>query len=344
MTDIALSYAQTVDRRLTHRAAVSECFVTDAVSTGERTFLVAAQLPRTHSYYNDHVTSSKAPAAYDPLLVLEIFRQTCIVASHEYMAVPEGSSFVFDRGDMEILDSHALHLGDLPGRMVVAGEITEIRERAGIPAGATIEVRASVDNREAASMRLVFRWMPRETWQRLRKRARTALTLTPQRAHALTGRLKPAAVGRRLPSNVVLGGVTVVLGQEVVAPVVVDQRHPALFDHPVDHIPGAVMFEAFRQTALTAAHELLGLPPQQLTMSTCEVEFSRVGEFELPTDCRAQLTEETDGHYTFGLVLEQEGEVIARSRVTLTAVGLPARRNEDRAPSTSRGELAPAAA
>ncbi|CAL9551180.1 AfsA-related hotdog domain-containing protein [Streptomyces sp. enrichment culture] len=319
MTDGVLSYARTVDRALTHRAAVSECFLTDALRTGERTFRVAAQPPRAHLYYSDHVTDARTAPSYDPLLVLEIFRQSCILASHEYLAAPADSSFVFDLGVLEVTDPEALCVGEGPAAVTVEGEFTEVRERAGRPCGATAEVRASVDGRAAATMRLAYRWIPRRSMLHLRTRARAALARTPHRAHPLVNRLAPEQVGRELSANVVLGRVTVSSASEVVAQVVVDRGHPALFDHYVDHIPGAVMFEALRQTATAAARELCGLDvaPQHLALTGCEVAFRKFGEFELPTDCRARMAEGADGRPVLDLVLEQEGDVLATARVTL---------------------------
>ncbi|MFE6520680.1 ScbA/BarX family gamma-butyrolactone biosynthesis protein [Streptomyces sp. NPDC057794] len=321
MTDGALSYARTVDRALTHRAAVSECFLTDAARTGERTFRVAAQPPRAHLYYSDHLTDARTVPSYDPLLVLEIFRQSCILASHEYLAAPADSSFVFDRGALEVTDPEALRVGERPADVTVEGEFTEVRERAGRPCGATVEVRASVDGRAAATMRLAYRWIPRRSMLQLRSRARAALARTPHRAHPLVNRLAPEQVGRELSANVVLGRVAVSRVPEVVAQVVVDRGHPALFDHHVDHIPGAVMFEALRQTATVAARELCGpdVAPQHLALTGCDVTFVKFGEFELPTDCRARIADGAGGRPVLDLVLEQEGDVLATARVTLAA-------------------------
>ncbi len=330
MTDGALSYTRTVDRALTHRAAVSECFLTDARRTGERTFRVAAQPPRAHLYYSDHLRDGPAASSYDPLLVVEIFRQACILASHAYLSAPEDSSFVFDRGALEIVDADALRMGAAPAAVTVEGEFTDLRERAGRPCGALVEVRALFDGRAAATMRLAYRWTPRRAMRQLRARARAGLALTPRRAHPLGNRQAPANVGRELTANVVLGRVTV-SGSEVVAQVVVDRTHPALFDHDVDHIPGAVIFETFRQTALTAARELwdLDAAPHRLALTGCDVAFLRFGEFELPTDCRARVAGDTGGRPVIDLVLEQEGGVLGTARVTLAVGGRAPRERPD---------------
>ena len=45
-----LSTDRTIDRHLTHRAALSEVFLTDFVSVDDETFCAAAQLPPGHFY------------------------------------------------------------------------------------------------------------------------------------------------------------------------------------------------------------------------------------------------------------------------------------------------------
>ncbi|WP_264296548.1 AfsA-related hotdog domain-containing protein [Streptomyces sp. C8S0] len=109
------------------------------------------------------------------------------------------------------------------------------------------------------------------------------------------------------------------IGRGIVARVVVDQAHPALFDHPLDHIPGALFFEAYRQTALHAAHELLGLSPERLTLTRCDASFARFGEFELPTVCRADLVDdpETPGAAVFRMESLQEETVISTAEIAL---------------------------
>ena len=47
-----LSTAQSVDRRLVHRSALAEVFLTDYRYTGASSFLALAQLPPAHSYFS----------------------------------------------------------------------------------------------------------------------------------------------------------------------------------------------------------------------------------------------------------------------------------------------------
>ncbi|WP_329216751.1 gamma-butyrolactone biosynthesis protein [Streptomyces sp. NBC_01485] len=310
----ALSFTGTVDRALVHRAAVAEVFVTDSAQLSGNQFLVAAQLPRVHGYYSDHVTS---PAAYDPLLLLEVFRQAGIQATHRYMNAPLRSSYIFDGCDLRIHSHSALGIGALPGEVLMRGTIIEEKTRKGVLCGGLMEIDATIGGRPVASVLFDFRWIPSETWRALRSRMRSTLQQEASRAYHTDRRLAPAVVGRRSTENVVLADATV-HGREVHAQVVVDQAHPALFDHPLDHIPGAVIFESLRQTSLYTAHELFGLSPRGLAVSRCRTTFSRIGEFELPTDCRAVvLGSSTPNQLDLELSLTQEGDEIASADISL---------------------------
>jgi hypothetical protein len=316
MSDIALSYSTTIPRELVHRAATAEVFLTDHAPATDGTYLIAGQLPRAHSYYNDHTTS---PALYDPLLILESFRQGAILVSHAYLGAPDDSSFIFDSGSLEVLDVEALRIGAEPGRTTVRHEITEEKRRGGRVAGAVFDACMNIDGRLAATTRLTCRWVPRTTWGALRSRARAGLDLTP-RAHLTGLRLPSYAVGRRSAQNVVLAEAAV-SGGSVIGKVAVDRSHPGLFDHPLDHVPGALMFEAFRQTALFAATELQGLAPRSLSVTRMETEFRSVGEFELPTECSATVREvSADGTVFLDLTMRQEDTVVATARLELSRV------------------------
>ncbi len=313
-----LDYTGTVPRALVHRASVTEVFLTDHRPHGEGAF-IAAQLPRTHSYYNDHTGS---PALYDPLLLMEVLRQCGILGSHAYLDAPQSSAFVFDSAQLTIVDTDALRIGPRPADLLIDFRIAETKTRGGKASGAVYEVLADIDGRPAVTARLECRWMPRRTWQALRDRSRAGLELTP-RAHVTGLRLPTYLVGRRSAHNVVLAD-AVVTGNEAVGQVVVDQAHPGLFDHPLDHIPGAVMFEAFRQTALYAVSEVHGLAPRGLLVDSLRTEFTQVAEFELPTDCRVRVGALAPGGIPVEAELVQEDRVIAAASLRLARTLCPA--------------------
>lgn len=311
----ALSSSRTVPRTLVHRAAVSEVFLTDWARVASGKYAIAAQLPRVHAYYSDHIT---APASYDPLLLLEVFRQASILVAHEFLEAPLDSRFIFVSGALRITDLAALRIGAHPGHVSIEALQTGLKHRDEAVTGSTLDMVLAVDGGEAATMRTVAQWLPPAAWDKLREKGRSALVLSPPRPHHTGRRLVPVTVGRTSPQNVVLSAVDV-RRCGVTAQIIVDRTNPALFDHPIDHIPGVLIFEAYRQTAVYAAQELFGLSPRGLLLSGVEAEFTRFGEFELPTDCRAEVAESpAPDTIAFDIALLQEEDQIARARVELT--------------------------
>ncbi|OIJ92334.1 ScbA/BarX family gamma-butyrolactone biosynthesis protein [Streptomyces monashensis] len=312
--DTKLSYSSTVPRALVHRAAVCEVFLTDSARISEDEYVVAAQLPRVHSYYNDQIT---APAVYDPLLLAEVFRQASIYAAHTFLDAPVDQKFIFNSGELLVTDAAALRIGARPGHAEIRARQVELKHREGTVTGSTLDMVLTVDGREAATMRTTCQWMPGQAWNRMRETGRDRLTLTPARPHHTGRRVAPVTVGRLSPQNVVLSEVEV-RECEVLAQIIVDETSPALFDHPLDHIPGALIFEGFRQSAVYAAYELFGLSPRGLLLTRVETDFTRFGEFELPTDCLVRVVEPpAPDTVAFEITMTQEDEQIARARVHL---------------------------
>lgn len=319
-----LSYSTTVPRHLVHRAAVCEVFLTDAVQIGDGAFAVAAQLPRVHSYYSD---AERMPASYDPLLLLEAARQAGIYVSHIFFDVPESYKYILNNSAIHVEDPGTLAVSAKPGHATLTLDVVDTKTRDGQVVGYALQVIVDLDGRRTAEISIAMQWMPSEAWDRLRHRGRTALDLgsydpASVEAHHMqaSARPTPATVGRRAASNVVLSGVTT-HDDGIDAAVVVDLGHPALFDHPLDHIPGMLIFEALRQSSILAAHEAHGLAATRLAMSRCEAQFLRFGEFELPTSCRSRVTEATPGSSTWVTTEVQQGAaVIARGHIELTVV------------------------
>src|SRR5687767_13816783 len=102
----ALSFEATVPRRLVHKRALGEVFLTGSAALDDDNFVCAGQLPRSHSFFNDG-----PPGWYDPLLVLEAARQAGLLVSHEYLGVPIGSQFLVTSIYVTVEDVDACRCG-----------------------------------------------------------------------------------------------------------------------------------------------------------------------------------------------------------------------------------------
>lgn len=311
-----LRYDATVPRSLVHRAAVAEVFPTDAEPLGGDRFLVAAQLPRTHAFFSDAVLPY-----YDVLVGMETARQGGVLIAHRFYGVPTDFAFVLDAVDFTVDDADAARIGPAPGRLLLEFQISEQVYRRGTLSTLKFAVEGTIDGVPYAHGSGSMLFLPRATYRRVRAQARVrgagGLVLVPDAA------VNPAAVGRRDERNVVLaaprqgaapGG--------IVSDLIVDQGHPCLFDHPLDHVPGMLVMEACRQGALLAATQATARPPEAL-ITACAMRFESFAELDAVARCVATpgvITERDDGRVAVPVEvrIEQDGRTVATSTLEVT--------------------------
>ncbi|MGW4774848.1 AfsA-related hotdog domain-containing protein [Nocardia sp. NPDC004278] len=315
-----LSFSTVVPREHVHRSAISEVFLTDIICEKYPRFRLGIQLPRTHGYYGDHAISGSP--GYDPLLLLECSRQASILIAHRYVGAEMDQKFIFNTGALRVTDPAGLSVRDHPGYGNLDAVIVAEKRRDDVVIGIDLAVEIQIDARLVATMDMTIQWMPGEAWSKVRSRGRARLDLTASVPHAISRRIAPEFVARRNPDNVVIGSVTGD-SQELLAEIIVDETHPGLFDHKLDHTPGAVLFEAFRQTGIVTAQELFGLSPQRLALTAVSATFHRFGEPELATYARARPLPTTgDLAVEFSVEVLQNDTVITEGMVALRRLGL----------------------
>jgi 2-oxo-3-(phosphooxy)propyl 3-oxoalkanoate synthase len=281
-----LSFDATLPRRLVHRAAISEVFVTDSAQIGDR-ILVGSQLPRAHALFNDGPDSH-----YDLLLVLETLRQSGILTAHRYRDVPSGDSFVFQSFDLRVEDLAAARMAARPAQVVVELGSAEEDERPGVMRSLLSRSSVAIDGRPYATGSGLMLFLPRPAYDELRsygRRQRLRSAPPAEVSTAATEPMNPARVGRRNPRNVVVGAPRPAGAAAWRTTLVVDRSHPSFFDHELDHVPAMLLLEAFRQTALAAVAERHGLDPWAARLTRCAAEFTGFAELELPTACTAAV-------------------------------------------------------
>ncbi|MBG0851693.1 A-factor biosynthesis protein [Streptomyces spinoverrucosus] len=251
----------TVPRQLVHRAAVAETFLTGWRQTEADRFAVTAQWPRAHGL---HVSPDRS--AYEPLLVVETVRQSGTLIAHTEYDVPLGHHFVLQEFEVDTFPEH-LAVGPVPAEPVVDVHFTEVRHRAGRPAGARYTAEVLLDGARVATARVAFTCVAESVYRRLRG-GRTPATVS---APPTPPGLPPEVVGRALPADVVL------------APGDRDDRwrlrintaHAVFFDHPLDHAPGMLLLESARQAARARA-------PEAGTPASFRSVFHRYAELDEP--------------------------------------------------------------
>ncbi|WP_433714206.1 ScbA/BarX family gamma-butyrolactone biosynthesis protein [Nocardia sp. CA-084685] len=298
------SHTRTISRELAHRCAVSEVFVTSLDAVGEHTFVAGAQLPRMHAYYGDHAGS--LAVRHDPLVVMEAARQAAIASTHKFYGVPNEMAFVVRTFNGTGSDTAAWEVRTAPADLVMHVRVPQRHQRGGVLHGLDMVLEIESDGEPMLTVDGSFSWVTARQWSALRSGFRDSLGLGVFRgASALTERAAPAAVGRENWRNVVIGP-PVRDGRIARARLVPDLGHPFLFDHQLDHVPGSLLIEACRQTALSMV--VRDLPQLECVAST----FDRFVELDLPVECIAEITDAGAGSTVIHCEIHQADAVAAR--------------------------------
>jgi hypothetical protein len=254
------SFTTTVPKELVHRASVSEVMLTDWEFKAEDQFVVTAQWPRRHSFY------ATVEDCHDPLIVAETIRQAGILLGHAEYGVPLDYRFLMWDLAIVVKPQHML-VDAAPATLSIEITCKDVKRRRGDLSGLRYEALIFRNGHLAATGGARFTCVSPAVYERLRApRSGAAIRPIP-----LTAPLAPQDVTRLSPTDVVLSPADEP-GQWQLR---VDTRHPVLFDHPVDHIPGMLLLEAARQAVV--AH--MGRPCLPLDVTA---EFTRYGELDAP--------------------------------------------------------------
>jgi hypothetical protein len=257
------SLTTTVPKEFVHRASIAEVLLTDWQRTGEDRFTVSAQWPRGHSFF------TPVEDRHDPLIAAETIRQSGLLLAHAEFAVPLDHSFVMHDLTLTVDPAHLL-VGPAPASLTIDVTCCDITRRRGRLASLRYRTVLRRAGHVVATGDASCACTPPAVYRRLRGERRHHTPPLP-----LTAPTAPQTVGRTSPTDVVLTP----LAEPGTWQLRVDTRHPVLFDHPLDHIPGMLLLEAARQ----ATSACLGRPSPPLSLSTA---FTNYAELDAP--CRIQ--------------------------------------------------------
>jgi 2-oxo-3-(phosphooxy)propyl 3-oxoalkanoate synthase len=320
-----LTFDRTVHRKLVHKHALDEAFVT-GFEVRDDSVLLAAVLPRAHSLYCEFPAEDRAP---DIALITEVCRQSCFVVAHTKFEVPfTDNRYQFLLQDIECELTGIGELGpERPVEIVVECTIEEIRRRKSEISALVWRFRVTDRARElhVADLRMRMMWIDRGDWRRMRDHMRggRGLPIVIEAAPPPAPGVAPAEVGRQNRDNVVLQNVSTD-GSSFVAQARVDRRHPVLFDHPIDHVYAMVQLEACRQLGLYAHAAKSGFAAGDLELAGFSSRFVSVAELDLPLtitdDCTAAAGGTAESNHkvrlTQGDRLVSEFTLVTRPRPT----------------------------
>lgn len=291
-----MEYTRTVPRHLVHRHAVAEVFLTDYRIESDSAYQVAVQLPVSHRIFD--VSSEQ----HDPLGVAEAFRQAVVLLCHTRYEIPLHYKFLMETFSFEMLD--ALDVQPVAEPLSFSMTADNLTHRDGAVSGVEVSGILREGNRHVARCKAVARGVSPEGYRRIRQ---------GREDHRPSRRILPsgtAVVGServgRLTDGDVLISTDPARHTMFCTP---DPRNHSLFDHPVDHIPGMILFEAARQ----AVRFHIGNPATQI--ASLSAVFPRFTEWETP--CEVSTTPLDASGHVHRVRFTQELETTAELELTV---------------------------
>ncbi|MEV8020735.1 ScbA/BarX family gamma-butyrolactone biosynthesis protein [Streptomyces sp. NPDC086554] len=296
-----------VPNELVHKHQASEVLLTGWRRTAQDSFTVTARWPTDHAFYAVRHT------LHDPLLLTETVRQIFPLLSHVAYDVPLGHHLVWDTYDYS-LTRDALHAEYLPASLDLHVTCLEEVRRGPRVAALTLRIDAVRGGLPLATSHTRFTVQSPAIYRRLRA-GHGETQLEP--VLPLPSPVPPSRLGRTSCRDVVLSPSEAPDRWQLR----VDNRHPILFDHPLDHVPGMLLLEAARQAAQGMCHR------RAMVAVAMENRFSRYVEFDAPCWVEAQpLPDDALGRTRIGVVMRQNGTERYSTIVTLEPAPAPAAR------------------
>ncbi|MEU6994893.1 AfsA-related hotdog domain-containing protein [Streptomyces sp. NPDC046465] len=265
----SLRFGPWVSPTTVNRTSAREVFVTDHARVGEEEFAIAARVAHDHPLWSD-----RRGHGHDPAVVVEAFRQAFVVVRHEYLGVPRGTPTAVQQLTLDVHDLSAFRTeGTTPLQGVIKVRV--------VRTGETLDIAGDFFIGPARAMTLSFKGIlfSRDSYRGIREYQRSRRAVGTGGGPA--GRpIEPELVGRRDRRNVVIGPAA----RRNRFPLVVDRSHASFFDRDYDHVPGSLLIEAMRQSALRGAAEA-GLCTGDASLIRAELDFGIFVETDTPATC-----------------------------------------------------------
>ncbi|GAA4897154.1 ScbA/BarX family gamma-butyrolactone biosynthesis protein [Streptomyces coeruleoprunus] len=252
-----------VRKEYVHLHDADAVLVTGWSPLGDDRFAVTARWPE-----------ATVGAHYEPLLLTQTIRQSCLLVAHAECGVPLSHQTLMDRMDFSVADDYRIPR-HVPAELLVVVDWEETGRR-------SARMRLSVlhDGRKAAESLVEFSWIAPSVYARLRgDQPRVPWGQAPVPAP-----LPAHMVGRDTERDVVLAATHLPGRWELRY----DVGNTTLYDHPVDHVPGLVLLEAAYQAARAAGGPSAPVP--HAVTST----FDRYVEFDAPCWIAASVIRTSD--------------------------------------------------
>lgn len=245
-----LNRSRTVEREFVHRLSVAEVFLTDVRALGDGRFEAAASWPRSHPTF-----PRGRDERHSPMVLVETMRQLGIYIPLRFYGVCPTAHFLIKDVSFTIDPALEPRVDHGLSEITCLARVTQVRNS---PSGALgtlrMRVRFLAGGTSFAHAEGGARVLGAGAYAQLRGRSGGAVR-EPERAGPPLVRPAPAPLEVTAACDVVVG----LDGDDLLLDPA-DPRHPFLFDHGTDHVPGMALLEAARQAVALRSGGLFTRP------------------------------------------------------------------------------------
>ena len=266
-----------VPKTLVHKRHAAQVLLTGWSRTSADRYQIKASWPMDDPFY---VVRDRL---HDPLLMVETVRQSFPLLCHAAYEVPFGHHLVWEYFRYALAPS-SLHADGPDAEVLLEIEVQEAQQRRERLSALTLAITLYRGGEPLGTANTRFTVQAPAVYQRLRAGG-GGDAAAMFRAGPVATPVPAETVGRPHPDDVLLArapgsgpGSDPATGSWLLR---AKTDHPYLFDHPVDHVPGAVLIDAARQAAGAAAGDAA-------LAAAMDCEFTRYVEFDQP--CRITAT------------------------------------------------------
>ncbi|MGW0737458.1 AfsA-related hotdog domain-containing protein [Streptomyces sp. NPDC002851] len=297
----------------------------------EERFTLAGEMPVGHPLFGD------APGRHDSLVFLEIVRQAGPFLGYRGLGVPAERPCLFSRLALRLADTSvwdAAGVGAEAGAeagtgaaMAVDLRVAPTKSVHGVPRGfrlsGALELDGALGCTGAAELVCLAPGVARQHRASARL-ATLAAREAPYPAGPAPRPVAPGEVGRGDAANVVVSEPVPVRGVDgLVSVLVVDPAHPVFFAEATDSVPGLLLVEAVRQSAMLAVGRVVGLDVRRTVLTSLALHIRGFAELDLPVECTAVPQRESGERGATGeirvvrssLTMAQAGRVVVEADV-----------------------------
>lgn len=296
-------------RHLIHRPLTWDHYLLDAPSVGEEHFVLAAEMPRDHSLFNDG-----SGHFHDAQVAAETVREVSEFIGHRYFGMPYERPGLYHRLNLDLTDVAAWRTRSGHSKMSTMMRVRPTKPVGPVPHGLDVHGEVDIDGAPCGvvSAHLVF----------LGSRESGRDVTLSRDSNDPVPLADPAEVGRCSTDNVVIGEPIHHTHGRITTMVVVRPDFLVPEAPGCGQVSGLLLLEALRQSALLISGRTFGLIPTRSTPSACRVRFVGSGRPHLPLRCSAvcgPLGRDPHGRPSVPITLDvtQRGRTVVEATITV---------------------------